>query len=118
MPWEVRFEVWRVGACPGKYGLRYGALVHACCSGKLLECLMVDGRAWRELVNKACFRASLCSETSYLNASWWMVDTCMARIGESELTAAQVGNLLASLDKSSAGRGNLLTLVDRSSAHR
>ena len=29
---------------------------------------------WRELVDKECFRASLCSDTSYLNAlaGWWI----------------------------------------------
>ena len=38
--------------------------------------LLVDGGfvQWRELVNKECFRASLCSDTSYLNAlgGWWI----------------------------------------------
>ena len=43
MPWEVWVEVCDAGACPGKYGLRYGALVHACCSGKLQECLSLQG---------------------------------------------------------------------------
>ena len=47
MPWEVWVEVCDAGACPGKYGLRCGALVHACCSGKLLEWLIVDGRGPR-----------------------------------------------------------------------
>ena len=47
-----------------------------CCEHALLERLLVDGGfvEWRELVDKECFRASLCSDTSYLNApaGWWI----------------------------------------------
>ena len=47
-------------------------------------------RAWRELVNKECVRASL--STSCLNASWWMVDSCFGHFRDACRCLEMLGN--------------------------
>ena len=46
--------------------------------------------------------------TSYLNASWWMVDSCMARIGEQGMLFCAVNSQL----RIGAGKGNPWWMVD------
>ena len=45
---------------------------------------------------------------SSLHASWWMVDSCMARIGEQGMLLSAVNNQL----RAGAGKGNPWWMVD------
>ena len=65
---------WMVDSCMPRIGEQ--RMFPGLSEHKLCECLLEDGEfvQWRKLVNKECFRASLCSsDTSYLSAlggSW------------------------------------------------